>query len=730
MVFSAGSCACPPGWTEKLETCVKDSDLATAQTELAQYSNTDTELEAHYALCLEDESTRNSYSCSAVLNYCAQGNETACSVYGSTQVTDAVLLKDTVFSVGLEDSVELRVAKFAQNGTLLSFELLGQTQLFCAGDSILSEAANVGQGVELKCNDVFEELFLEFHLLDESTESHVLVPARVGSDDTYWRRVSAWKDSNTKKLKRFVLNFVVETSNVDASDEEKRQLLRPFIELEFTDDTKDVTEVLVVWKNSSLGAYWSVWSATLAALSIVAFTIAGFKMWAWQRRRLRQNFVVDFDSASQRWWSAITAIFLGLWSLMTVILTKAQTAPSFLLDPSDSAHSAFYGVCTTAMVCSVLALFHSLWRQSFCDVILMDWEPHDENKQNSAWRGIFVANEWSELQARRSISPLVVFASVVVVRVALNFDSSYASLTPKTSDNANAPTSAILQFGLSACIVAVACALLFALRRLVLSRTRTAQDEVSRFVDVLTLANTSLLCLDEAFHGFYLHGKSCHACADASLQELRAQLERERRGLVRPRGLLDSTEKNTLSASGGVRDVFEVFTSAALRHKLDHLGAALHPAARPLSADTAWDSQQAVSRGDQRLFEASHARERFLKLFVRRQLRQFPWQVVAPENTSWLETKMGARPFHPDSRTSLFVDDANYSFASLLLSGLEWQMHVTSLLLLPLLEALVQDVFSACALVLLCNYLVQHVRAFLGKRNLARKALVDEMFLD
>jgi meckelin len=57
------------------------------------------------------------------------------------------------------------------------------------------------------------------------------------------------------------------------------------------------------------------------------------------------------------------------------------------------------------------------------------------------------------------------------------------------------------------------------------------------FVDLCSVANVSMFILDEALHGFYIHGKSPTGNADVSMDELRKTLEREIEGKARRRGI-------------------------------------------------------------------------------------------------------------------------------------------------------------------------------------------------
>jgi meckelin len=46
-------------------------------------------------------------------------------------------------------------------------------------------------------------------------------------------------------------------------------------------------------------------------------------------------------------------------------------------------------------------------------------------------------------------------------------------------------------------------------------------------VDLVSLANISVLVFDEACHGYYIHGRSVHGCADVNMDELNHHLKKE-----------------------------------------------------------------------------------------------------------------------------------------------------------------------------------------------------------
>ncbi|KAJ1623132.1 Meckelin [Pavlovales sp. CCMP2436] len=74
------------------------------------------------------------------------------------------------------------------------------------------------------------------------------------------------------------------------------------------------------------------------------------------------------------------------------------------------------------------------------------------------------------------------------------------------------------------------------------------EDKVGQLVDLLAVANVSALILPEPLCGYYLHGRSVHAHADASMLDLNKQLRAEEDGLTSQRGLSPSSEVQTFEA--------------------------------------------------------------------------------------------------------------------------------------------------------------------------------------
>ena len=69
-------------------------------------------------------------------------------------------------------------------------------------------------------------------------------------------------------------------------------------------------------------------------------------------------------------------------------------------------------------------------------------------------------------------------------------------------------------------------------------------------MDLCSVSNISVLMMDEAFHGYYIHGKAPWGRSDLVMRELKENVDREAEGQGRRRGLPSMTLANM---TGGMR---------------------------------------------------------------------------------------------------------------------------------------------------------------------------------
>lgn len=99
--------------------------------------------------------------------------------------------------------------------------------------------------------------------------------------------------------------------------------------------------------------------------------------------------------------------------------------------PTDDADYFVIAYLTSAFVLKLLDLIHLIYTQVTADIFLIDWEkpaegthslpnndaPKSAKSSPSAFRTIFVANEWNEMQILRKVKPAITLLLLVTILV-------------------------------------------------------------------------------------------------------------------------------------------------------------------------------------------------------------------------------------------------------------------------------------------------------------------------
>jgi meckelin len=209
------------------------------------------------------------------------------------------------------------------------------------------------------------------------------------------------------------------------------------------------------------------------------------------------------------------------------------------------------------------------WQTNY-DIFFLDWErPRTSSAPNgkmdaspvSAWRKMFIANEWNEIQSRRVTSRELTLLLMVLFLEGLN-GRNLAIIEPSMGTDDPAPyqvSSALLRFAVAAglMVVIVACQTAYK----IVFHHNYVEHPVQQFVDLLGMANLSIVILDDECAGYYLHGRSLMTFADTSMAELTAQMRKEQEMQVSARGLVPAAHREDLAEN----QCFELFITKELR---------------------------------------------------------------------------------------------------------------------------------------------------------------------
>ena len=92
-------------------------------------------------------------------------------------------------------------------------------------------------------------------------------------------------------------------------------------------------------------------------------------------------------------------------------------------------------------------------------------------------------------------------------------------------------------------------------------------------MDLCSVANISVLIMDQAFHGFYIHGEAPSGRSDLVMSDLKAKLDAEGEGSQRRRGLRNYNDlgRQAPRLLQGDVQTYEIFFPSTIREEYDAL---------------------------------------------------------------------------------------------------------------------------------------------------------------
>ena len=128
----------------------------------------------------------------------------------------------------------------------------------------------------------------------------------------------------------------------------------------------------------------------------------------------------------------------------------------------------------------------------------------------------------------------------------------------------------------------------------------------------------------------------------------------------------------------------------------------------------------------EKCIQAYRSINRFLTAFIDHSLRDLDYLV---KDKLLLERIFDMEMAEAPVDKAVFYNDDGRSFNSVLFYGNEWTLLLFDVLLFAIVDLIATDYVLAGFLTYLIDRLVTHLRDSFGRRNLARKTLVDERFL-
>ncbi|KAI8826206.1 Meckelin [Fimicolochytrium jonesii] len=486
-----------------------------------------------------------------------------------------------------------------------------------------------------------------------------------------------------------------------------------------------------------LDSFWKAVKIVFALVCVYAGFLALYRARAWSARNLGagEGWDVQFFGRciiilAGSLAPPVIFLLLGISAYWFFAFKNTANALDHLLPWSSGDLSTFSAVGVVALCCYALYILKELHAQCTADIFFIDWEQSkgrilrsgDEGKARlapvSVWRSIFLMNVWDDIQTHRLVNIELNLLAMFFILDTLQVRYA-ATPQPDRQDLTPGPTSPILLFGVEGMVWLALSAAQALFRHLV--HDRFYRNRLLNFIDVLSMANLSVFAFDEQCHGYYIHGKSVHQCADTSVAELNGFLRKEQADLVPRRGL-----------QGSDQQCFEVLAQKEFR-------AAFNKVYRAVIADL--DRGDGAAARAQRLTMEPRARRftgadeervrayetvnHFLKSFFDQNLKDYPYVI---RTRTYFERFLAKTP--DVSHTSvLFHDTTATPFTPLLLRGLEPHLLLLYALLFTLVSQAVDSTGVAVVVVYGVDVAVRCGRRHFGRGNVGRKGLMDGKFL-
>ncbi|BET01109.1 Meckelin (Transmembrane protein 67) [Nesidiocoris tenuis] len=408
---------------------------------------------------------------------------------------------------------------------------------------------------------------------------------------------------------------------------------------------------------------------------------------------------------------------VSMTAVQSFVYYKWQAVPHSFL-PSARLHYNVRTYIIVAFPLKIMEMLNMMWHHLAVDIFLIDWEQPRVQKQTifsvSAWRTYFVANKWLEIQTIRKTSILLQLCSVIFVLKVCQLEH-WALKEPGTKlSSAYVSEDKVFRFAVSFIVYI----LIYVGQLLFLGGLyeRYIKNFIQEFVDICSLANISVFVLALENYGFYIHGRSAHGFSDTDMATLRRHLRREEEDMVAHRGLVPASDHQTfqIHIPQKLRVIYKSFFNKIAGHR----GVSRLLNKKQLKGGSGGGSGDSVMLTYVTI-------NRFLAAFIEHALKDLDYEV---KDKLFIEALLDIELFSTQEK-GVFFNDNGHSFDNVLYYGNELTLFTFDIILFSFIEILSQNSLLAAILTLLFDEGIARIRKFFSRKNLARKALIDEYFL-
>ncbi|XP_075215338.1 meckelin [Lycorma delicatula] len=669
-------------------------------------------------------------------------------------------------------SLKFSVAQWTANGSWLGVVNVTSSSLFLCNDNAMHNEAVYRFGAQYHHSCIItaqnlmikESIFYELYLITENQLYAVPVliknlkqgqkyPNKI-SDKSQWQLTRRFflldkvggvsvsdsdgrSNSGTPKrpLPSFVRYVKYSSLSIKVQDEPDGFIYPPLLTLEYDELAAAEIEADVIVKMSLdvkfymdnyISYYIEVWIGVLSAVAVIW---AAMQTWTHSRRAGRTTIdlmtLIELCLITAGHLSNIFFMVISAASIYIFVFYKGQAVVQLLLPE----YNVMYTVKVYIIVSFCLKLVEvsrMVWYQICIDIFLVDWERprimrHDDDPSQpnsvSIWRTYFVANEWNEIQTRRKTS--ITFQLVATVFLLEIWGlREWATSGPDLVSPYHSE-SPLLRFSVFLIIYLT----LYITQWLFLMGVyeRYVKNAIQEFVDVCSLANISVFVLALENFGYYIHGRSAHGFADTDMKTIMTQLKREEDDLVGHRGLLPASDQQT----------FQMFIPSQLRDYYQRVMASISNETHGSKLSTgaiAAGLKSKVSSSNidlDRSGQAYQSMNKFLAAFLEHALKDLDYEV---REKLFVEALLDIE-FSDSLDRGVFYCDNGHAFDNVLFYGNEATLVSLDIIVFCFIEVLTQNYLLAAVITASVAKVLDLIRRVGGRKNLAKKTLIDERFL-
>jgi len=358
----------------------------------------------------------------------------------------------------------------------------------------------------------------------------------------------------------------------------------------------------------------------------------------------------------------------------------------------------------------------------------------------SAWRTLFVCNQLNERLASTRTKPHITWVVMIALLEGLSWKNAARWYPRYTGDESllSVQFNPFIQFALASSLWLVALFLQLLVRRV--SSIRFG-NECCDFVDVCSVANVSVLFMDEPFHGFYIHGKAPSSRGDWCHTELAKVLHDEHKGIGLSRGLTPD----------GCQ-CFEFFLPPDLAIQMPNTTTPVHfrQFLNKVFGDVNTLLAVMASRLPERptIFEVAQMSthrcliQSLIDAKIHAVMRGASEVVRGQESVNWFRGFLPQGGINALRQPVFYKDMAGLKWCTCLAygsalevagidvpTGFEWHLGMLELMLFQLVWRFNGSVFLAAAAAFLLNQAVLSLYGYFGRLRLAYTSVIDEMFM-